>query len=67
MTAPLNIQLGYMGIGAVGDKILNGKYNSKPGTDKYAKILLEALSCLAPGEEDMEVGIATTNFISGWK
>jgi hypothetical protein len=57
VTAPLNIQLGYMGIGAAADNTLNGKYDSKPGTDKYAKILLEALSRVGPGEEDSEVGI----------
>jgi hypothetical protein len=34
MTAPLNIQLGYMGIGVEADNILNGTYDSKPGTDK---------------------------------
>jgi hypothetical protein len=67
MTLPLNIQLGYMGIGAEADNILNGKYDSKPGTDKYAKIVLEALSRVAPGEEELEVGISTTNFISDWK
>jgi hypothetical protein len=46
MTAPLTIQLGYMGIGAEANKILNGQYESKPGTDKYKKFLLENLSCV---------------------
>jgi hypothetical protein len=67
MTAPLNIQLGYMGIGAKADNILQGKYDSKPGTDKYAQILLEALSCVAPGEDELEIGLSTTDFIAGWK
>jgi hypothetical protein len=35
MTAPLNIQLGYMGIGDAADRILDGQYKSKPGTDPY--------------------------------
>jgi hypothetical protein len=32
MTALLNIQLGYLGIGDEADSILDGQYESKPGT-----------------------------------
>jgi hypothetical protein len=37
MTPPLNIQLGYMGIGDNADWILDGQYESKPGTDRMRK------------------------------
>jgi hypothetical protein len=67
MTAPLNIQLGYMGIGDEAERILNGQYESKPGTDRYAQILLKALSRVAPTEDELEVGISTPDFVSGWK
>ena len=67
MTAPLNIQLGYMGIGDEPDRILKGQYESKPGTDPYAEILLKYLSRVAPEEDELEVGISTTDFIAGWK
>jgi hypothetical protein len=57
MTAPLNIQLGYMGIGNATDRILNGQYESKPGTDSYAEIPLKSLSLLAPKEDELEISI----------
>ena len=65
MTAPLNIQLGYMGIGDAADRILDGQYKSKPGTDPYAEILLKSLSRVAPEEDELEISISTTNFVLG--
>jgi hypothetical protein len=67
MTAPLNIKLGYMGIGDAADQILDGQYESKPGTDPYVEILLKSLSRVAPEEDELEIGISTTDFVSGWK
>jgi hypothetical protein len=51
MTAPLNIQLGYLGIGKEYDCILNDHYKSKPGTNQYAQLLLKWLSRVAPGRK----------------
>jgi hypothetical protein len=59
MTTPLNIQLGYMGIGDAADRILDGQYESKPGTDPYAEILLKSLSRAALKDDKLEIGIST--------
>jgi hypothetical protein len=67
MTTPLNIQLGYMGIGGAADRILGGQYESKPGTDPYAEILLKSLSRAALKEDKLQIGISTTDFVFGWK
>jgi hypothetical protein len=40
---------------------------SKPGIDRYAEILLQSLSRVAPGEDKLEVGLSTPHFVSGWK
>ena len=40
MTAPLNIQLGYMGIGDESERVMNGQYKCKPGTDRDGEVLL---------------------------
>jgi hypothetical protein len=59
MTAPLNIQLGHLGIGNESNHIFNGNYKSKPGTNQCAQLLLKMLSQAAPIEEELEVGISS--------
>jgi hypothetical protein len=67
MTAPLNMQLSYLGIGNESNHILNGDYESKPCTNQYAQLLLKMPSRVAAKEEELEVGISTESYIAGCK
>jgi hypothetical protein len=67
-TALLNVQLGYMGILVEADNsVLDGEDEANPASwTGMAKILLKSLSHIVPGEDSLEVGISTPNFVSGW-
>jgi hypothetical protein len=58
---------GGMGIGDKTGHIINGDCESIRGMDRYAEILFKSLSCVAPVEDKLEVGISTPTFASGRK